>query len=150
MDEIQLLIFRISDQSFTIPISRVARVVDTLQSRSFPLLKEKFEGMFIFENKLIPIIKLADSLGFTGSNIYYTNLDESVVIINYDGYFFGFRVDAIEGIKKVKEEDVKPIEPEIQDLNGLDPAFLNGFTESDGQLVFSVSTEKLLVYALEN
>jgi len=150
MDEIQLLIFRISDQSFTIPISRVARVVDTLQSRSFPLLKEKFEGMFIFENKLIPIIKLADSLGFTGSNIYYTNLDESVVIINYDGYYFGFRVDAIEGIKKVREEDVKPIDNEIQDLNGLDPAFLNGFTESDGQLVFSVNTEKLLVYTLEN
>lgn len=150
MDEIQLLIFRISDQSFTIPISRVARVVDTLQSRSFPLLKEKFEGMFIFENKLIPILKLADSLGFTGSNIYYTNLDESVVIINYDGYYFGFRVDAIEGIKKVREENIRPIDPEIQNLNGLDSDFLNGLTENEGQLVFSVNTEKLLVYSLEN
>lgn len=150
MDEIQLLIFRISDQSFTIPISRVARVVDTLQSRSFPLLKEKFEGMFIFENKLIPIIKLADSLGFTGSNIYYTNLDESVVIVNYDGYYFGFRVDAIEGIKKVKGEDLKPIEAEIGELNGLDPAFLDGYTENEDQLVFSINTEKLLLNTLEN
>ncbi|MBN8706453.1 MAG: chemotaxis protein CheW [Bacteroidetes bacterium] len=150
MDEIQLLIFRISDQSFTIPISRVARVVDTLQSRSFPLLKDKFEGLFIFENKLIPIIKLADSLGFQGSNIYYTNLDESVVIINYDGYYFGFRVDAIEGIKKVKDEDIKPVDPDVQFLNGIDPAFISGFTESDGQTIFSVNTEKLLVYTLAN
>jgi len=150
MNELQLLVFRIEDHYFTVPISKVARVVDTLQSKSMPLLNTAFEGLFIFDNRLVPIIRLAEQLGFYGSNIYNTNLDESVIILNSEGYFFGFRVDAIEGIEKVLSSEFHPVTADVAESAGIKAEIISSWAEITGATVYLVDTDRLLSATLFN
>lgn len=104
MSDQRYLVFRINEVGFSIPIDYVNKVIDTLQTRSFPLLKPEIEGLFAFENKLIPMIKLQEAMGIVSSNVFYSNVEESIIIGKYQNYYFSFRVDSVEGIVTVNSD----------------------------------------------
>lgn len=108
MANLQLLVFKLSDTDFSMEISTISRVVDTLQSRYLSTLKSGIEGLFLFEGRVVPVIRLDEMLGFPTANIFASNPDESVIIVNQDGYFLAFRVDSVEGIDNISPETLRP------------------------------------------
>ena len=126
------LLFKISDYSFSIPIENISRVIDTLQTRTFPLLKDSIEGLFIYENYLIPMLKFSENLGIVTSNVFYSDVEESVIIAKSQNYYFGFRVDAVEGIISVTDENLMSVEKHQDVLDYINTSYSRSFF-FDGQ-----------------
>lgn len=150
MADQKYLLFKISDYSYSIPIENISRVIDTLQSRSFPLIKQSIEGLFIFDNQLIPMLKFSENLGIISSNVYYADMEESVIIAKVQNYFFGFRVDDVEGIISLDSEYLQSVENHENQLDYLNLSYSTSYFFDGKSNVLILDVEKLLQEILEN
>lgn len=150
MADQKYLLFKISDYSYSIPIENISRVIDTLQSRSFPLIKQSIEGLFVFDNQLIPMLKFSENLGIISSNVYYADMEESVIIAKAQNYFFGFRVDEVEGIISLDSEYLQSVENHENQLDYLNLSYSTSYFFDGKSNVLILDVEKLLQEILEN
>ncbi len=138
MSDKKYLVFKINDTGFSIPIEFVGKVIDTLQTRSFQFMKPPVEGMFVFENKLIPMIKLQEALGIVTSNVFYSDVEESVIVGKYQHYYFAFRVDLVEGIVTVASQTLLSRSENPEPFNDIS-------TEYSSQLFFDGQTNIFVI-----
>jgi len=145
MSDKKYLVFKINDTGFSIPIEFVGKVIDTLQTRSFQFMKPSFEGMFVFENKLIPMIKLQEALGIASSNVFYSDVEESVIVGKYQHYYFGFRVDIVEGIVTVASQTLLNRTENPEPFNDISTEYSSNLF-FDGQTnIFVIDIDKYLI-----
>lgn len=145
MSDKKYLVFKINDTGFSIPIEFVGKVIDTLQTRSFQFMKPSFEGLFVFENKLIPMIKLQEALGITSSNVFYSDVEESVIVGKYQHYYFGFRVDIVEGIVTVASQTLLNRSENPEPFNNISTEY-SSHLFFDGQTnIFVIDIDKYLI-----
>ncbi|NUQ80754.1 MAG: chemotaxis protein CheW [Bacteroidetes bacterium] len=148
MANLQLLVFKLSDTDFAMEISAISRVVDTLQSRFLSTLRSGIEGLFLFEGRVVPVIRLDEMLGFPSANIFASNPDESVIIVNQAGYFLAFRVDSVEGIDNITPETLRPTSETDTREAGLNHHMIGEVYHRQSGPVFKLNPDHLLTHSI--
>lgn len=151
MTESKYLVFTIKQYFFGIHIEYVSRVIDTLQTHSLPMLKANIEGFFTFDNRLVSVVNISESLGIPQNKYYYSGSnEESVIILKYDDLYFAFRVETVEEITTISDELLQPVK-NMNDLNiELDLTYFTEFIDTGHRKLFVFDAQKYISNVMIN
>lgn len=104
------LCFTIGTEKFAIPLLQVKEVIGITEIRNVPLSPKYFLGILNLRGQVISIVDLRIKLGITKSS----NSDEnSIIILEMEGVYFGVVVDSVDSVTPFTEEQMS--EPPIRE-----------------------------------
>ncbi len=105
-EENQMVIFRLADCEFGVPIEHVQEIVRIPEALAhIPKAPEFVEGVINLRGTILPIIDLRKRLGFTTQS---RNDRQRIIVFLLDGIRTGFIVDAVLEVKKIPKASIEP------------------------------------------
>lgn len=138
-EEIQLIVFEIDNQEFTLPIMSVQEIIMMTTPNKLPKAPDYLEGVINLRNHVIPIIDGRKKFKLScmeNRNI----LDSKIIVLNIHGQTIGFIVDKVTEVIHLNS---KNIEPPPVDMS-LDAEFLRGVGKHKNRLLMLIEPEKIL------
>lgn len=143
--ELQLVVFKLADEDFGVPIEQVREINRLVQITHVPKAPSSVLGVINLRGKVIPVISLRDRFG-----LQQDAHDESTRIIVSDvgSQNVGFVVDAVTEVLRLDESAV---EPAPERAAGVDSAFIKGIGKVEDRLIIVLDLEKVFDFsALQN
>ncbi len=101
----QFFFFTAGGRQYTVPLDKVKRVVPLELMSEAPLLKDFFDGVFRFEDKIVALLNLAALHGTAGAGAG-DNAEPLVLIYSIDKQLVGLIIDRVD---KVEEFDASSL-----------------------------------------
>jgi purine-binding chemotaxis protein CheW len=99
------LFFKTVGKLFCIELNYVARIINLVELQSMPGAPSYFKGFLNLHQKEIPVIDLAERLGFKDNPEY--NLNTLIVLCESAGKNLGLIVDAVLNIESIAAENLQ-------------------------------------------
>lgn len=99
--DMKILIFKLNGEHYATDISDVERILGYTEPTEMPDVPNFVEGVINYENKILPIINLAEKFNF------YKETDKDgakIIVIKRDEKKFGIIVDSVSEVSDVNEE----------------------------------------------
>lgn len=94
----KLVEFSLLGESYVIPLNELSEVLEVPECTKLPRVKSWVRGLANVRGRLLPVIDLAD---FLGGSLAGSVRDQRVVVLDMDGIYVGFIVDAVHGIRSL-------------------------------------------------
>lgn len=130
----EILTFKLQNEGYGIELSKVVEIVENLKIVKVPLAPNYVEGIANLRGEIIAVINLKKKFKGEGANE-----SRIVIITKYGDEKVGLTVDAIEGIKKIEENEINIPQKSLKKL--IPPEFLSG--------VFNVDKDKFLLLNIQ-
>lgn len=100
-DEVQILLFKLSEQDFGLPTEHVEEVAKTLKAKTLPNAPQYVEGVVRLRDEVMPLIDLRKRFDFP-TETESTNM----IIVELESFRFALGVDRVEGIVSVSSTSI--------------------------------------------
>ena len=105
-NELELLIFRVSDNYYGINVAKVRSIISQVKIHSMPNMSECFEGIINLHNNILSLINLRK---------YFNNVDISeksgegiIIVIEFNNNRYGMLVDEVDKIHRLNWDQIEP------------------------------------------
>lgn len=136
--EIQLVVFKLGEEEYGVPITQVQEINRLVTPTKIPKSPAFVEGVINLRGKIIPIIDLKKRFNLTLSA--YTE-DTRIVVVEINGNTVGVIVDAVSEVLRINSANIEPA-PSI--IAGIDAEYLNGVGKVDNRLLILLDLNKIL------
>jgi purine-binding chemotaxis protein CheW len=106
--ESQKLFFKVLEKLLCFDISYVERIISLVELQSVPGSPPYFKGFLNLHQKEIPIVGLAECLGFEAKSNY--SLDTLIILCEHEGKNMGLIVDEVLGIESIAQDALQKSE----------------------------------------
>lgn len=103
MNEIRVLVFKLSGEYFATDIMDVERILGNVETTKLPESPKYLEGIIKYEEQVIPVINLYKKFNFSNSELKESS---KVVVVKKDIGKFGVIVDDVNEVTTVNEDDI--------------------------------------------
>jgi len=135
--ELQMVGFRVGQQSYALPIAAVREIVRPPEITAVPQAPEHVAGVMNLRGRILPVVDLRKRFGqpVAGSS------KNRVLVIEMDGKLIGLLVDAASEVLKISPEAMEP-SPRLFGENN--ERYVTGIARHLGRLVILLDPDKLL------
>jgi purine-binding chemotaxis protein CheW len=136
--ELQLVIFKLGNESFGVEISTVESIIKMQVITRLPQAPEFIEGVTNLRGKILPVIDLRKRLGL---NLTDVTKDSRIIVVGLSGTTVGMVVDSVEEVLRINQEIVEPPPSITVSINS---KFIQGIAKSGDDLVILLDLYKVL------
>lgn len=136
--EIQVVGFRIGNETFGVRISLVREIVRLPEITAVPNAPDYIEGVINLRGKIVPVMDLRKRFGQTDIQRDKKN---RILVVELDGKSVGLIVNAASEVLKIPPSE---IEPPATMLGEGETSFVTGVGKLNGRLVILLDLQKLL------
>ena len=133
---IQLIVFRIGDEEFGIPIGAVQEIIKVGTITPIPDSPDFIKGLINVRGEIVAIIDVR-------ARFFLTELEETprhIVIAKSNENFFGLLVDEVIEVLRIEESDIK-LPPKL--MTKLNEEYVQGVITHDGRLIMLLDVEQV-------
>jgi len=138
VDEIQLVVFELADESYGVEISRVQDINRMQEITEIPHAPESVVGVINLRGRVIPVVDLRTRFGMPGAE--HTK-STRIVVVQMGEEPIGMIVDAVSQVLRIP---TKIIEPPSPVLSGVDSRYLLGIAKLEDELVILLDLDYVL------
>lgn len=136
-DELQLIVFRLGSEEYTIPITCVQEIIMPTTPVKLPKTPSFVEGVVNLRGKIIPIIDGRKKFGLDSKE--HTQ-DTRIMILEFEYHTIGVIVDSVSEVIHVKTNDIDHSPMEETDENN----FIQGICKYKNRLLILIDGAKVL------
>lgn len=113
-DEIQVVVFKLGQEEFTLPIDKVQEIIMPQKTTHLPNSPSFVEGVINLRGHIIPVIdgRKKFSIKFTANSA-----DCRIIVVEQDHGTIGLIVDAVAEVIHLKTTDIEPPPIDINETN---------------------------------
>jgi purine-binding chemotaxis protein CheW len=118
-EEAQLLIFKLNDQEYALPIADVVQVVRIVAITPMPEAPDIVRGVINLRGKVIPVIDTRRRFGLPARSY---DLNTQLLIAQSDGHMMALIVDVVSEVLTMPSSNIEPpsaIGPQMEDLSAV-------------------------------
>ena len=108
--ERKIVTFSLSEQTFGIDMNALIEIREWEEPTPLPGVPAFVKGVTNLRGTVVPVIGLAERLGWEPSKIHSRSC---ILVVNIAGKQAGFLVDEVEDIVLIKDEDIQPA-PDVE------------------------------------
>ncbi|VBB06562.1 Hypothetical protein LUCI_1798 [Lucifera butyrica] len=135
--ELQLVIFRLSQEEYGLPITKVQEINRLVPITKLPQTPSFVEGIINLRGRIIPVIDLRKR--FQLPMLEHSD-DTRIIIVEVNGQTVGITVDAVTEVIRLAADAVEPPPPTFV----LDSQYIHGVGKVEGRLVILLDIDKIL------
>ena len=135
--ELQLVGFRVGQQSYGLPIACVREIVRPPDITAVPQSPEYVAGVMNLRGRILPVIDLRKRFGQPSA----TSSKNRILVLAMDGKLTGVLVDAASEVLKIGQDAVEPSPKLFGDTN---ERYVTGVAKHMGRLIILLDVNKLL------
>jgi len=136
-DQIQLVVFEASGESFGIDIGAVQEIIRIQQITDVPKAPMHVKGVINLRGKVIPIIDLRERFGLSqGDETKATR----IVVVDVSGSIVGMIVDAVSEVLRIGMDQIEPPSSIIESYE----KYLKGIGKLQERLILLIDLETLV------
>ena len=124
-DEIQIVCFRVGDQSFGLNVFQVERILRYERPSALPKAPEFLEGVVTFEGVSVPVVDLRKRLALPSTLVE----DTRMMVLDVDGHRVGIIVDQVLDVLRIDGGAITAPPPLVR---GLAAEYISGLLTRDG------------------
>ena len=137
--EIQLIIFKLGNEEYAVPIMCVQEIIMLQNSTRIPKSPDFVEGVINLRGHIIPVIDGRKKFNLKQSSA--NNIaDQRIMVLEVEEDTIGLIVDAVSEVIHLKKDDIEPPPVDM----GEDSDLLWGVGKFDNRLLILLNTEKFL------
>lgn len=138
LDEMQLVVFELGDESYGVDISRVQDINRMQEITEIPHAPDSVVGVINLRGRVIPVINLRQRFGL--SAVEHTKATR-IVVVRMGENLIGMIVDAVSQVLRISADIVEPPSPV---LASIDSKYLRGIAKFDDHLVVLLDLDFVL------
>lgn len=135
--ELQLVIFRLAQEEYGLPITKVQEINRLVPITKLPQTPSFMEGVINLRGRIIPVIDLRKRFQLTVTE--HTE-DNRIIIVEVNGQTVGVIVDAVTEVVRLPAASVEPPPPAFI----LDAQYIHGVGKLDERLLILLDIDKIL------
>lgn len=135
--ELQLVVFKLADEDFGVPIEQVREIIRLVQITHVPKAPSSVLGVINLRGRVIPVISLRDRFGLKKDG---TDESTRIIVSDVGSQNVGFVVDAVTEVLRLDESSVEPAPDRAA---GVDSAFIKGIGKVEDRLIIVLDLEKV-------
>lgn len=135
--EIQLVIFRLANEEYGLPITKVQEINRLVPITKLPQTAAFMEGVINLRGRIIPVIDLRKRFQLTVTD--YAE-DTRIIIVEVNGQTVGIIVDAVTEVVRLAAASVEPPPPSFM----LDSQYIHGVGKMEDRLLILLDIDKIL------
>jgi len=136
--ELQVVGFRVGNESFGVRISSVREIVRVPEITSVPSAADSVEGVINLRGKIIPVIDLRKRFGHTAAPL---DRKSRILVVDLDNKLVGLMVNAASEVLKIPPSEIE--EPGSMFAEGKS-SYVTGVGKLKGRLIVLLDIAKLL------
>jgi len=140
---IQLITFRLGAESFGLPVSKVREILRPIDLFPVPGMGADVEGVINLRGEIIPVVKMASLLGVVRNATEQLPHRRRIVIIDAAAGSFGFFVDEVFEVTRVKTEEVQA-PPDFGHGGAHSSKVVTAIVKIGGRMVVCIDPEKFI------
>jgi len=135
--EVQLIIFRLGAEEYTVPIESVQEIIMPMNTTHIPNTPAFLEGVINLRDHIIPVIDGRKRFDLPVNN----NLtDTRIIVLDLENHTVGLVVDAVSEVIHMNTDSIEPPPVDI----GEDNDFLQGVGKHEDRLLILINPQKFL------
>lgn len=138
LDEMQLVVFELGDESYGVDISRVQDINRMQEITEIPHAPDSVVGVINLRGRVIPVIDLRQRFGLP---IAEHTKATRIVVVRMGENLIGMIVDAVLQVLRISADIVEPPSPV---LASIDSKYLRGIAKFDDHLVVLLDLDFVL------
>lgn len=135
--ELQLVIFRLAQEEYGLPITKVQEINRLVPITKLPQTPEFMEGIINLRGRIIPVIDLRKRFSL---EISEHNDESRIIIVEVCGQTVGVIVDAVAEVVRIAAASVEPPPPSFI----LDAKYIQGVGKLDSRLLILLEIDEIL------
>lgn len=135
--ELQLVIFRLAQEEYGLPITKVQEINRLVPITKLPQTPEFMEGVINLRGRIIPVIDLRKRFAL---EISEHNDESRIIIVEVCGQTVGVIVDAVAEVVRIAAASVEPPPPSFI----LDAKYIQGVGKLEGRLLILLEIDEIL------
>ena len=139
MNEIRVLVFKLSGEYFATDIMDVERILGNVETTKLPESPKYLEGIIKYEEQVIPVINLYKKFNFSNSELKESS---KVVVVKKDIGKFGVIVDDVNEVTTVNED---AIDTSASVVSIVSRKYMKGIIRERENLVMLLDLNKVLL-----
>jgi purine-binding chemotaxis protein CheW len=136
--ELQIVGFRVGQQSFGVPISVIHEIVRVPEITAVPDSPDFVEGVINLRGKIVPVVDLRKRFGEKAITRTKKN---RILVSESEGKLVGLIVDAASEVLKISENEIDP-PPQVLEQSEL--KYVTGLGKLQGRLMILIDLNKTL------
>jgi len=137
MMEVQLVVFRLAEESYGLDITAVEGIIKMQAITAIPHAGAFIEGITNLRGDVLPVIDLRKRFGLASIE---TSQDSYIVVVELDHGKVGVIVDDVSEVLRVSSGDVEPPSPVLTKANN---GMLKSVVKMDERLILLLDIDKL-------
>lgn len=117
MRELTCAVFRLSEDDYALNIEYITEITKPGALNALPEMPPYMLGLFRFRHRVVPLIDLKARLGLAERARPSRETGERIIVVNDDGRWIGFKVDAVHEIANVPVTQAVELKQGFRDLN---------------------------------
>lgn len=135
--DIQLVIFKLANEDYGLPIQKVQEINRMVPITSLPQTPDFMEGIINLRGRIIPVIDLRKRFCLPGREY---GEDTRIIIIDVEGQTVGIVVDAVNEVVMMPGASIEPPPPSFM----LETQYIQGIGKIEERLVILLNIDKVL------
>jgi purine-binding chemotaxis protein CheW len=135
---LQIVGFRVGDETFGIPIGRVREIVRVPEITAVPSAPAYIEGVINLRGKIIPVVDLRKRFGETETQPSKKN---RILVVELDGKLLGLIVNSASEVLKIPPSEIEAPNSFFQEG---ELSYVTGVGKHNGRLVLLLDLSKIL------
>ena len=136
--ELQIVGFRVGQQSFGVPISVIHEIVRVPEITAVPDSPSFVEGVINLRGKIVPVVDLRKRFG---EKTVTRNKKNRILVSESEGKLVGLIVDAASEVLRISENEIDP-PPHVLENGELN--YVTGLGKLQGRLMILIDLNKTL------
>ena len=133
----QLVIFKLANEDYGLPISKVQEINRMVAVTKLPNSPEFMEGIINLRGRIIPVLDLRKRFGF---NTREHQDDTRIIVVDISGQTVGLIVDAVHEVAKIPGDCIEPPPPSFV----MDAQFVQGIGKFADALVVILDIDRII------
>lgn len=139
MNEIRVLVFKLSGEYFATDIMDVERILGNVETTKLPESPKYLEGIIKYEEQVIPVINLYKKFNFSNSELKESS---KIVVVKKDIGKFGVIVDDVNEVTTVNED---AIDTSASVVSIVSRKYMKGIIRERENLIMLLDLNKVLL-----
>ena len=136
--EQQLVVFRLGEDYFAMPIANVNEIIRLQKITPVPKAPPFVEGVTNLRGRVIPVIDLRKRFGVASQA---AGQFSRIIVVEQDARLLGMMVDAVDEVLTVPSSSIEPVDEMIVSV---DSQFLSGIVRLEDRLIILLDQEQVL------
>ena len=135
--DVQLVIFKLANEDYGLPISKVQEINRMIAITKLPNTPDFMEGIINLRGRVIPVLDLRKRFGFGAQE---KTDDTRIMVTDIAGQTVGLIVDAVHEVVKIPGNCIEPPPPSFV----LDAQFVQGIGKLENRLVIMLDIDRII------